>query len=340
MSINTTFDMRVLPWAYTPYATSYYHAGITYNYYMDFSASRVSHDGGGYVPGWGNIYMILRQSGVTNPYSSILAQNLYTHWTRVYFYSAITPTVKLWQPLSYVRMTIPDIIYNYAKYIALIPVATIDLASFTEVDTFCLGNNFYFSPVFYNNNSLKIIQEMCEQCTMIFLYTNGSGKLACGYFVHPPTAPDWILNENEFSVKSYGEMSSRLTPKTVTSGWWSYNIQPTLPRFGAFHTTVPLVDGELMHEEYEAKWIEATGAFTYGSYIDFGDYLKLEIELGLKAFKMDLDEVVQIKHEPFGLSIDDDYPDYFRIHKIVYHLSSMTATVTLVKSKIWNISTD
>jgi len=267
--------------------------------------------------------------------------NFYTKLS-LYFQATRPANMGLEQPLSYYRKTVPCIIYAYARWKAMIDIADIDAASFTAVDSFCLGNNYLFTPAFIEESSLEIIRSLCEASNLIFIYTNGAGKLACGYFYNPPASANWILNEDEIiSIKSYSEMLDRELPGVARYGWDARGISPGDPKFGWAKkdvTELPFTaDGTVMEGEYESKYVDY-GSDWCGSFIDFGKYMRLEVEIGPRAFAWDIDEVVEVFHEALGLGIDPDYHDYFRIHKIQYHLRTMTATVTMVKHKWWNIT--
>jgi hypothetical protein len=244
------------------------------------------------------------------------------------------------QPLTYLQRSVACIIYSYSRWKAGISTDDIDDASFTLVDTWGVGNDFLFSPSFIGDSSLQIIRGLCEASAMVYLYVNGGGKLACGYLDHQPTAPDWTLDEGDIiSIKSYGEMLDRDMPGVVRYGWDGRGIQPGAPKFGwakadMISEALP-PEGTVLDGEYEAKYIDH-GSDWPGSYVDFGDFMRLEVEVGPRASAWDIDEVVRVNNTPLGLSIDPDFPDYFRIHKIRYHLRTMTATVTMVKKKTWN----
>lgn len=291
---------------------------------------------------YANIYcQIISDNSPHEPASEIYSGHYATHWELWYFNTGgdtiVTPM--MWQPLSYANKTLPNIVYNFARFVAGKPAAELDLASFTDADTFAIGNGLYFSPVFYGTNVLKIVKEMSEQSAGVYLYTNGQQKLACGYIGKPPVAPDFVIDESDMlAVKAYAEMAERAIPKSVKTRWDCRVIAPMAPRFGAKSDTVEGSDGEVSESEYEAKWVECGSSLFFGSYTDFGDYMKLEVELGIKAYAFDIDSVVQVNHAALGLSIDPSFPDLFRVHKIVYHLGGMTATVTLLKSKAWNSS--
>jgi len=257
------------------------------------------------------------------------------YWLQTFTVPAV---VGIYQPLMYNALTAPAIIYAYARWKALIPVTNIDTASFTAADAWCLGNNYLFSPSFIGESSLEIMRKLCEASFMVFIYVNGSGKIGCGYIYDEPSSPDWTLEEGDWiSVKSYCESQERKKPATVRYGWDARHILPGSPKFGWAIADIPYQHGERMTEPYDSKWVDH-GPNWPGSFCDFRNYMRLEIEMGPRAFLLDLGEAVQITHAALGLSIDPDYPDYFRVHKIRYHLATMTATVTLLKSKWWNIA--
>lgn len=263
--------------------------------------------------------------------------------TQFYFQANTAGSIstRLRQPLCYYRMTVPAIIYAYARWKAGIDVADIDAASFTAADSHCLGNNYFFTPSFVGRSSLEIIRELCESSDMVFLYSNGARKLACGYFYHPPTSADWTLREGDvISIKSYSHMLDRERPMTVNYGWDARHIMPCSPKFGwgkaAFTDTLV---GMASKDEYDLEWFDQVSGWPDHEdlFVDFGYYLRLEVEVGLAAYAWDIDEVVEVFNDTLGLGIDPDYHDYFRIHKIRYNLRTMTATVTMVKHKMWNI---
>lgn len=259
--------------------------------------------------------------------------------TTVYWLAAFTvPSVLgIYQPLMYNAMTVPAIIYAYARWKALVDVADIDSPSFEAAHAWCLGNNYFFSPNFIGESSLEIIRQLCEASSMIYIYVNGAGKIGCGHLSDEPLTADHMLVEGDWiSIKSYCEERTRKTPATVRYGWDARHVLPGSPKFGWAIADIAEPDGERAKEPYDSKWPDH-GHTWPGVFEDFGDYMRLEVEMGPRAWTLDIGESVQITHPALGLSIDPGYPDIFRIHKIRYHLSSMTATVTLLKHKWWGI---
>ena len=256
-----------------------------------------------------------------------------------FYMQASSPAgVQIWQPLAYEHMTVPAIAYSFARWKAGIDPSDIDLSAFSAVDTFCLANGRTFCVVFFEESALATIRDICEASGMLFLYINGAGKIACGYLENEPSAADWELPEVEIlSVKSYGKMLDRTRPKLVKYGWDGRNIPNGSPRFGWAQVDLASPVGSAKAEQYESKWVEGLASWP-GEFVDFGLFVKLEVEVGPSAFRWDLDEAVKVSHRALGLSLDPFFPDLFRVHKIVYHFDSMTASVTLIKKTWWNAS--
>jgi len=249
-------------------------------------------------------------------------------------------TIVIWQPLTYIQQTVAVIIYSVARWHCGISTSDIDDTSFAVVDTFCLGNGFRFSPSFIEESALNIIRDMCEQSGQTYIYVSGELKLACGYLERTPSTPaTWIINkENAQSILSYGEIRDRQKPGTVNLGYDWRHFTNGNPKFGWYKNDVgSSADKDMIvREEYRARFVDGTVADWPGYYVDWDDYVKLEIEVGAIGYLIDIDDTVKVEWSEFGLSNTYGYPDIFRVHKIVYSPMTMNATLTLIKKKSWN----
>ena len=263
--------------------------------------------------------------------------------TRIYIHATLwagDTTIVVWQPLSYKEQTVPAVIYSVARWHCDISTSDIDDGSFAVVDTFCLGNNFKFSPVFIDESALNIIRDMCEQSGQVYIYVSGELKLACGYLERTPASPaTWVLNKaNSHGILSYGEIRDRQKPGTVKFGYDWRNFNNQSPKFGFQKKNVGASSDRdmVLRTEYEAKFVGFVSEFWAGYYVDWDDYVKLEIEVGAIGYLIDIDDTVKVEWSEFGLSNTYGYPDIFRVHKIVYSPMTMNATLTLIKKKSWN----
>ena len=244
-------------------------------------------------------------------------------------------------PLTYVQEYPSDIMLGVAHWYCDIAEADIDVTSFTAVTAWCTANSILRSVSFYGVSVIKVLKELCEQSYQVFLYVNGQQQLACGYMEHEPSdTPDWIIGANEYiRIIRFGEIRDRSIPGVVKYGWDPLEMNPQDPKFGAWKidTSGIFTDKDLvLDSEYDCKWVD-NGHDDSGSYIAWDDFVLLEIEVGGIGFCIDIDEVVQVNEPLLALGIDAAYPENFRVHKVVLNPTNMTARLTLIKKKSWNI---
>jgi hypothetical protein len=141
-------------------------------------------------------------------------------------------------------------------------------------------------------------------------------------------------------ILKFAEMRLRKVPGIVQWGWHCEHQPCQKPAFGLFSkdvTTIFTSKEMTLESPYEARYVDDYMSDT-GAYEDFADYVELEMEVGAIAFLLDLDEVVQVNEALLALGIDSDYPENFRVHKIVLDCEKKTGILTLLKKKSWNIT--
>ena len=249
----------------------------------------------------------------------------------------------IYNPVLYTQQTAAHIILAIAHYHAGIAEADIDVDSFDATHSFEDGNSVKRSVALVYEPAIDIIKNLLEQTYGTFIYINGQQQLASGYIGHPPySSVDWTLTTaNIITIKTFDQIRDRSFPQKIEWGYDVTSITPAEPEFGKYKREHTNWEDKLnpLTSTFEAKAVDmgaySTG-YEYGYYENLENYYKLVDEVDAIGLLMDIDEIVRPTLPNLVLNHDSDYPDSFRIHKIVIDPESMSVEVTMLKSGSWN----
>jgi len=242
-------------------------------------------------------------------------------------------------PIWYRLQTPPCIALAIAHWWCGIAEADIDYTSFVNAHNHADGNSIYRTVAFHERSAIDILKELFEQSGS-YLYVSGVHQLACDWFNHEPSdTPDWTIDDDNFiRVTKFGKIRDRKYPGKVRTFYDARQVSPGSPTFGIWERDAPgaawTEKEQIMSSVYDAHFIDDVD--DTGGYIDFTDYILVQVEVKGVGHLMDIGESFKFDMPSLAMSIDDDYKDNFVIHEIDMSLDGMSAIITGIKKWLWN----
>jgi len=255
--------------------------------------------------------------------------------------SPLTRRVHVQNPIWYRLETPPNIALGIAHWWCGIAEADIDVDSFDATHAWADGNSFYRTVAFHAQTAIAILKELFEQTWQIYLYVNGAHQLACDRVPHTPSdTSDWTIDANNYiRVIRFGEIRDRKLPGKVKIFYDARQTPPGNPDFGIYrrdYSGASFIDKEqILADDYEAHYIDDVD--DQGGFVNWTQYIICQIEVKGIGHLMDIGETFKLDIPSLAMSIDDEYPDNFVIHEIDLNFNNMSAIITGIKLKWWNI---